>query len=245
MSETTARQEGDAAALPPEVTRLFLEIAANGPKPNEGLKGPAKLLNFAREVPRRRRFMEAYSWSVPTPEAMQGIRNFVGDRKLLEVGAGSGLWAYLLGAYGVLVTATDDYTWMEHEVAPGKKAVLPSGFSVPMGKYFPIEPLEVGQAVAKYAGHQALLLAWPPPDRPMGHRALSAFEGDRFIFVSDRNCTADEAFYQELALRWNLQDTIEIPQWPTIHDEVYLYSRKFQTSRSPVLRRPNPHLTSI
>jgi hypothetical protein len=245
MSETTARSEGDASAPTPEIARLFREIAANGPRPSAGVKGPAKLLLLAREVPRRRRFMQQYGWSVPTPEAIKGIRDFVGERKLLEVGAGNGLWAYLLSAYGATVTATDDYTWMEHEVAPGKKAVLPSGFSVPMGKYFAVEQAEAVQAVAKYADHQALFLAWPPPDRPMGHRALAAFQGDRFVFVSDRGCTADAAFYQELALRWDLHDAIEIPQWVTIHDEVYLYTRKFRSSPTSGIRRPNPHLTSI
>ena len=240
----TARPEGDAGALPPEVVRLFEEIRANGPKANNGKKGPAALLNFAREVPRRRRFMKDYGWSVPTHEAILAIRNFVGERKLLEVGAGTGLWAYLLSAAGLTVTATYDYSWMDHSGHTGQKNTLPSGFSVPMGKYYKVEPLSAEDSAQKYAGHQALLLAWPPPDRPMGYQVLSAFEGDRFVFVSDRGCTADEAFYRELSLRWDLSEDVDIPQWPTIHDSVYLYSRKFQTSRSPGLRRPNPHLTS-
>jgi hypothetical protein len=189
--------------------------------------------------------MKEYAWSVPTPEAIRAIRDFVGERKLLEVGAGTGLWSYLLSALGVSVTATDDYSWMDHSAQTGQKATLPSGFSVPMGKYYRVEPSGAEDSIRKYADHEALLLAWPPPDRPMGHGALSAFEGDRFIFVSDRGCTADEAFYRELSLRWDLADAVDIPQWPTIHDCVYLYSRKFQTSRSPGLRRPNPHLTSI
>ena len=91
---------------------LFASIAALGPGAEvKGGRGPAWLMTYALTIRRRRRFMKLYGWSVPTPAAIGAIAAFLGDRQLLEVGAGNGLWAHLLNAYGVAVTATDDLSW--------------------------------------------------------------------------------------------------------------------------------------
>lgn len=55
----------------------------------------------------REEFLAKYAWAVPTKHAIEEIGRFVGGDTLLEVGAGSGLWAFLLQAFGVDVIPTD------------------------------------------------------------------------------------------------------------------------------------------
>lgn len=242
MSESSVSPE--TASLPPRVAELFSRIVASGPLDERKRWGPAWVMHYVKEIPRRRQFMKEFGWSVPTPVAIGVVRNFVGDRRLLEVGAGTGLWAYLLSAFGVSVTATDDYSWTATD-DPSVKVVLPSGFSVDQGRFFPVEPIEAVQAVRKYADHKALLICWPPPDRPMAYYALLAFPGDRFVYIGDKAATADDQFHALLAEQWRQHSVVYVPTWPGIHDAIYLYERKLQPwTRRSTGRPANPTLTS-
>jgi hypothetical protein len=49
----------------------------------------------------RAAFIDRYSWSIPTKEAVEEIKNFVGGDQVLEIGSGNGLWAKLLNDIGV------------------------------------------------------------------------------------------------------------------------------------------------
>jgi hypothetical protein len=226
----------------PEIEALYREIREAGPRDPRGwaLLPP---LHLIREVPRRRRFMQRYGWAVPTPEAIDAITAFVHEDRLLEVGAGTGLWAYLLSGRGLSILATDDFSWAGPE--RGRHASLPSGFAVDPGRFFPVERVDSEAAVKRYADRRGLLLIWPPPDRDMAFLALAAFTGDKAVYVGDPNASADRRFHEELKLRWLLRNRVAIPNWPGIHDAVYLYGRKEQ-QRVPraVVRRPNPHLAS-
>jgi hypothetical protein len=234
-----------AAATTQELTALLAEIAQHGPAAARRRWPLGALRNYLREVGRRRRFLKQYGWAVPTEEALNAIRDFVGERHLLEVAAGNGLWSYLLSCSGLQVIATDDYSWGGPGADPNAKAALPSGFAIPMGQFYPVEALDVVNSARKYAECRAMLLCWPPPDRPMAHQALTAFQGERFIYISDRACTADEAFYAELVKHWELHDAIDIPNWLGLHDAVYLYERKNERWQPRNVGRPsNPSLSS-
>ncbi|MEX2431133.1 MAG: hypothetical protein WD645_04360 [Dehalococcoidia bacterium] len=233
----------NGSAIPSSLAALFDDIGAHGPAGGRKRWGLGWLVHYAKEVRRRRRFMAAYGWTVPTPAAISAAGDFVGDRQLLEIGAGNGLWAYLLSAYGVAVTATDDHSWAAPP--PGVKTKPPSGFPVQPGRFYPVEQLDAQEAVQKYQAHHALLLCWPPYGKSMAFRALSAFQGDRMVYIGDKGCTADDVFHAELQQRWQQQDIIHVPTWPGIHDAVYLYERKvenWQPRRTD--RRRNPHLSS-
>ena len=232
-----------ARSIPSDTVELFDRIAEDGPSARRRRWALAWLVHYVREVGRRRRFMRQYGWGVPTPSAIGAISGFVGDRRLLEVGAGNGLWALLFSAWGLSVTATDDYSWAAPP--PGVKAKLPSGFPVEPGRFFPVQQLDAVEAVAKYADHQALLICWPPYGKSMAFRALAAFQGDGLIYVGDKGCTADASFHQELGQRWRQHGLVRIPTWPGIHDAVYLYQRRVERWEPPgAARQPNPHFSS-
>jgi hypothetical protein len=155
---------------------------------------------------RRRSFIALYGWAVPTREAIRAIASFVGDRRLLEVCAGGGLWARLLGGAGLQVKATD------------AEPVADSHFSV--------QVLDAEAAVKNHRDCEALLMVWPPFRQDCAFRALNAFAGDRLIYVGDSRFTADGRFHDLIDAEWLLADRLPIPAWPGLDDHVFLYKRR-------------------
>ena len=227
--------------IPAAAVGLFQAISRAGPRLRDGLWLPARLVNYITEIRRRRRFMREYGWAVPSPAAAGSIAAFVGVRRVIEAGAGAGLWARLLSDFGVSVTATDDGSWSADPES--NKRNLPGGFPIALGRFFPVERLDGVEAIRWYADHEALLLCWPPPDRPMANACLSAFRGDSLVYIGDRRCTGDEAFRSALATGWRLVETVELPSWPGIDDTVYMYRRRVWDTAGE--RRQNPHLSLL
>jgi hypothetical protein len=157
------------------------------------------------QTDRRRSFIARYSWAVPTGEAIAAIAAFARGRRLLEVCAGSGLWASLLADAGLRVTATD--------AAP------------PPVVFVPVVRQEAALAVRAYPDHKALLTCWPPFRNDCAFRALAEFDGDLVIFAGDARFAADAQFHATLRREWALQRTIALPSWPGLDDFVYLYRR--------------------
>ena len=161
----------------------------------------------ATQADRRRTFIAFYSWGVPSREAIAAIAAFVGGRRLLEVCAGSGLWARLLSESGVGVIATDG--WPDCDT-----------------HHFPVESNEAEAAVRAHPECQALLLCWPPFRDDCAYRALRAFTGDLVAYVGDVRFTADQQLHDLLDQEWMLCERILTPAWPGLDDYAFLYSRK-------------------
>ena len=160
----------------------------------------------AQQYDRRRTFFALYAWAVPTRRAIAAIKSFIGDRKLLEVCAGQGLWARLLSAANVDVLATDgsDDTRAEH---------------------FPVTIQEAEASVRAHPDRTALMFCWPPFKSDCAYRALRAFAGDCLVYVGDARFTADDQFHSLLASDWTLCERILIPAWPGLDDYTHLYRR--------------------
>jgi hypothetical protein len=158
------------------------------------------------QADRRRTFIAFYSWAVPNRETVAEIRKFVGDRKVLEVCSGAGLWAKLLSSEGIDVIAT--------EPIPAKKP------------YVSIEEAEAGAAVRAHRDCDALLLVWPPFRDDCAFRALRSFGGTRVILVGDPQFCADRQFHAALGREWALFESHPIPSWPGLEDAAYFYVRR-------------------
>ena len=167
------------------------------------------------QTDRRRHFLALYAWCVPTREAVEVVATFAGERAILEVCAGNGLWARLIAAAGAKVVATDGE---------------PRGDS----EYHAVEALEAEQAVRRHPECEALLLCWPPFQDDAAYRALSAFGGDRVIYAGDSRFTAEPRFHELLAQEWTLARQIVLPSWPGLADAIYFYERDDPSAlRSP------------
>ena len=173
--------------------------------------GPVTGASGFNEMLRRSMFTSTLAWAVPNLECLIAITEFVNGDNVLEVGCGSGLWAGLISATAVIITATDPF--LTHGFDPNKTFV-------------DVERIDAATAIAKYSNHEVLMLIWPPYNSPLAIDTLRSFTGDRLIFIgeSEGGCTADDAFYEELSENWDMK-TISIPTWDGIYDRCYLCRR--------------------
>jgi hypothetical protein len=162
---------------------------------------------------RRPLFVQTYSFAIPSEEALAEIAKHA---PILEVGAGSGYWAYELAKRGVEVVATDPWP-----VSQGGNHYM---FRK---EWTPVLATAGVDAVAVYAEH-TLLLVWPCLGNPWAADVLEAYGGETLIFVGESvgGCTADDRFYQLLEERFTVSLEMDIPQWFGIHDYLSVYRRK-------------------
>lgn len=143
----------------------------------------------------------AYSWAIPSPEALDLIASL---GPLLEVGAGNGYWARLLRWRGADVLAVDNEP-----------------------RQIAYSDVTYGDAAAFAAQHpkRTLLLIWPPLGDPMALDALRAYQGRTVIYIGEwRGCTAEGGFHDELGL-WERVRVLNIPQWEGSRDKLYVFRR--------------------
>jgi hypothetical protein len=205
-----------APALAAGIEALWREIEAAAPlayvDPDDGLTpDDDSLERRLAQSDRRRSFIARYAWAVPDRRAIAAIAGFVAGERLIEVGAGSGLWARLLLEAGVDVIATDYY-------------------EPPATPYVAVEQADAAAAVQRHSDCRALLLCWPPYRQDCALRALQAFAGDTLVYAGDVRFTADRQFHYLLAAQWQLIERLKIPAWPGLDDHVYLYRRRKDTT---------------
>jgi len=160
-------------------------------------------------------FVKLFAWAIPDKNALYKIKNFVGDNKVLEIGAGNGFWASLLSTIGVLnLIAVDIFS--------------PGYLFSPENTFYPIINMSSDEALIKHSDADTLISIWPPYDEPMATNALRAFTGSKFVYIGEGwgGCNADDDFFRELELNWILVETIKIKTWEYIYDSLKLYTRK-------------------
>ena len=160
----------------------------------------------------RRHFTALISWSIPDENALKAIKEFVGNNKVLEVGAGFGFWSKLLQLCDCDIIPTDNF----------------SSYGTSSEKSFTgVEKLESLDAIKFYQNSNVLIMIWPPYNTSMAYNALTNFKGNKLVFIGeDRGCNADDDFFEELEQNWIQEAIINIRQWDGIHDSLFLYNRK-------------------
>jgi hypothetical protein len=155
----------------------------------------------------RRSFIAFYGWSVPDRPSVARIRELAGDRAVLEVCAGNGLWTRLLRGAGLNIAATD--------AAPVAAATL-----------VPVEALDAEAAVRAHPECAALMLSWPPFRNDAAFRALRAFAGDLLVYAGDDRFCGDGQFRALVERAWRLEEQLPLPSWPGLDDAVAIYSAR-------------------
>lgn len=202
---------------------LFEEIKKNGPEnkchqpimkwnkeSNKELNKESKKEYDAECCRNIRYFQKNYSWAIPCKEAIECIYNFSEKEKILEIGAGLGLWAQLLKLRGVNIIATDNF--MSHTDKNKER-------------YCYIEDIDANGAIEKY-DVKILLIIWPPMTN-MATEAVKRFNGNKIIYIGEKKggCTGNSSFFDLLQKEWKLVSNIDIPNWYTTNDSIYLYSK--------------------
>lgn len=188
---------------------------------------------------RRDEAVERYSFAIPTEQAVGAIaaRSPAG---VVEIGAGLGYWARVLGEAGVDVAAYD--------IAPP-----PSENNRWYAGSDPWHPVEFGDpSVVRRHPDRTLLLVWPTRNETWAADALALHHhalGTTVAVVSEPpgGRTGDDTFHamlghipQCLACRyrssgsactcgvpvlWTRVETVELPQWFGVHDSLGIYTR--------------------
>lgn len=136
----------------------------------------------------RDRLVKTYAWAIPTPSDIAWITGVLDGHGVVEVGAGTGYWAWQLSQANVDVLAYDAEPM-------GNKYCAPL-------QYHPVHA--GGPEKAADDPTRALFLCWPPYDDPCATDALNAYAGDTLIYIGEGSwgCTGDERFHELLDQEW-------------------------------------------
>lgn len=159
----------------------------------------------------RQTAVKTHGFSIPTEKAMDLLKL---HNPLLEVGAGTGYWAYEMRKRTIDVIATD--------ISPEPMSNI-YGFSK---TWTPVEALSAIDAVRKYPG-RTLFVSWPTFGESWITEALKEYKGKYFFFVGEGSggCTADDAFFELLEKEWTVKEYISILCWPGIRDSMCIFQR--------------------
>lgn len=164
----------------------------------------------------RNNFVRQFSWAIPTPNVVRKICDATVGKKIIEVGAGTGLWAKLLKLSGSEIIATDSFE--SHGYREDNT-------------YLPVHNLEAVAAIEQNRDCDVLMLIWPAYDTDMAERALKAFNGSIVIYIGEGygGCNANDEFFDELQQNFEelrSHDDIYVPTWFGIHDGLEIHQRK-------------------
>jgi hypothetical protein len=152
-----------------------------------------------------------YSWAIPNDEALKTIEVY---QPIVEIGAGSGYWAFLLRSYR------------------RAEIVAYDGFSSKFGykQEDTWTKVERGgpEVLQEYGPGWNLFLCWPPYDDPFADECLQAFNGNFVIYIGEdpSGCTGDKDFHIRLAKEFRIIKTVEIPSYQGIYDALRVFMRR-------------------
>ena len=158
------------------------------------------------QLDRRDDLVLRYAWAIPNTPA---IREIVKHGPILEMGAGTGYWAWLIRQMGGDIIAYDaKLAFWQH-------------------KTYWTEVLTGGVSKVNRHSDRALMLCWPPYDESFATKCLKRYRGDTVIYIGESmgGCTADDEFHDLLDNEWDLTVEVDIPQWRGIHDHLWVYKQ--------------------
>mgnify|MGYP001603500572 FL=1 len=165
-----------------------------------------------------------YAYAIPDPDSLAFVAEHLGPRAI-EIGAGTGYWAWQLSQTGIDILAYDinppdqipNGYFMHHDKAKPKTLVK---------TWYPVQQGDT-LALTEYPD-RTLFLCWPPYGGSLADECLQAYHGNRFVFIGegDGGCTGDDAFFERLDKEWEDVAVHDIVQWSCINDCIVVCERK-------------------
>lgn len=143
-------------------------------------------------------------YGIVTENYCEELKNYIGNKKVLEVMPGRGFLAKGLAEQGVNIKATDDLSW------PNMEDPLTN-----------IDNLSALEAIKKYGDDfNVLLISWPPYKDYDINEAIQHWGAKKEILYigEDDGCCANEDFFKMIKMK---KSKIEQPQFSGMHDNLY------------------------
>lgn len=143
---------------------------------------------------KRKKLVEEYSWAIPNKKSINYLSNY---NNLVEVGAGSGYWAYLINKN-------------EGDCSPYDKTNI-NGYC----------------EVKNYNGDieiNNLLLCWPPSKNKLAYNITKNKKPKNIVFIGLKtDVTGSKEFHKYIKNNYREINVIDIPSWPRVDDKLYSY----------------------
>lgn len=160
-----------------------------------------------------------YAHAIPGEAALDVLTELA---PLVELGAGTGYWAWLLRRRGVDILAFD--------ICPPNDATHTNPYhrsDLAVGVTW-TEVLVGGPEHAAAFPDRTLFLCWPPDD-DTAERTLAHYAGPRLALIGTSGssmATATPAFYAALRETFALQTIVPIPHWYGLDDRLTVWVRR-------------------
>jgi hypothetical protein len=196
----------------------------------EAIKG---LVTDTRSIPReyddlRWPYCNQYTMAIPDPETVAFVARHLAPYAV-EVGAGTGYWAWLLGQLGIDIVAYDTAppdrcTTNSHHSPYDVEACVFLGLL--RETYAPVQV--GGPEVLSQHTARTLFLCWPPYRSAMALRCLECYAGQKLVYLGEGwgDSCATDAFFDRLRRDWREVECHWPVHWYRLNDRVIVYERK-------------------
>jgi len=163
--------------------------------------------SVVKSIQARKELVPEFSWAIPNNAALSIINRY---SPIVEIGAGTGYWAYCLSQLGCDIIAFDKTPYINYWCK---------------GQWFDVEKAD--NSIIKEHSDRALLLIWPPYNTSMAYETLSLYKGNTFIYIGEGygGWTGSDSFFELLDKEWTLIEEVYIPRWWGIRDSMYIYQK--------------------
>ena len=166
-------------------------------------------------------FRTRYGYVIPTSLVIREILKFTHNETILEIGAGTGLWAHILRNKGQKITPTD----LKPKVYKDTPRELIDKYAW-FNSFIDVEKLSGIDSVKKYNKHEVLMIVWPEQSKIWAYETLQLFKGNKFIYVGNKDETGDINLLNTLSKDWVEQKSIKLPNLLNQHNPIlYLYKK--------------------
>ena len=159
----------------------------------------------------RENLTQQFSWAIPTREALDLIKQY---SPILEIGAGTGYWAFLLESLNCDILPVD--------IEPPNKRANKFGHKK---EYTSV--IKGDQNTVKLFPECNVFICWPYMDNTAYTIALDMQISRYLIYIGEGHggCNANNSFFDYLSDNFNQVVSHDIPQWDGIHDRLNIYQK--------------------
>ena len=161
----------------------------------------------------RDKCIQKFGFSIPCLELLDVLEQY---QPLVEIGAGTGFITALAKNHGIDIIGTDprcEKHWFDH------------------GLYDHDQIEFQGKTAVRHFSDRNVFCSWPSYQRTWFRQALKAMKIGCTLIIVDEDCCAEDTAKEYLQKCFECKETIFIPSWPMIHDQVYVYRKVRQNPK--------------